>query len=80
MSKKVVASKRPRGSSSSEYDRPRLVSANVEARFHDSVTRRSGIRERGFDIDVENTRLKTFRELFRVGDGNSFANTPKPLQ
>ena len=60
MLKKVVASKRPRGSSSSEFDKTMFVSAEAEARFNDSVTRRSGLKEQGFDIDVENPRVEYF--------------------
>ena len=60
MPKKAIVSKRPKGSSSSEYDRSRFVSADAEVRFHNSVTRRSGIRERGFDIDMENAWVEDF--------------------
>ena len=60
MPKKVVVSKRPRGSSSYEYNRSQFVSADAEAWFHDSVTQRSWIRDRGFDIDIENTQVEEF--------------------
>ena len=60
MPKKVVASKKPKGSSSSEYDRIWFVTADVEARFHGSVTRHSRLKERGFDIDMENPRIEDF--------------------
>ena len=63
MPKKVVASKRPRGSSSSEIDAKRFVSVGAEARFHYSATRRSGLKERGFDLDVENPRVESFQRV-----------------
>ena len=53
MPKKAIAHKQPRGSSSSDFDQKRFVSVDVEARFNDSVTCRSGLREHGFDIDIE---------------------------
>ena len=78
MPKKAVASMQPRGSSFSEYDRTQFVSADDEVRFHDSVTQHFGIKDRGFDIE-RTLGKRTFRELFRVGGGNCFANTLKPL-
>ena len=63
MPKKVVASKRPRGSSSSEFDAKRFVLAGAEARFHDSVTHQSGLKEMGFDLDVENYRVEYFHRV-----------------
>ena len=60
MPKKVVTIKRPRGSSSSEFDKTRFVSGEVEARFNDSVTRRPRLKEWDFDIKVENPRVKYF--------------------
>ena len=51
--KKIVAHKRPRGSSYSNFDSKRFMSTDAEARFHDLVTHRSGLKERGFDIDIE---------------------------
>ena len=65
MSKKALTSKRPRGSSSSEHDRTRYVSVDAEARFHDSVSRRSGLKDRGFDIDVENPRIEDFQRIIQ---------------
>ena len=60
MPKKAIASKRPRESSSSEYDWSQFVSADAEARFHNSVTCHYGIKDRGFYINVENTRVEDF--------------------
>ena len=60
MLKKVVASKRPRGSSSFEFDKTMFVSVEAEARFNDSITHWSGLKERGFDIDVEKPRVEYF--------------------
>ena len=51
--KKTVVHKRPRGSSSSNFDPMRFISADADARFHDSVTQRLGLQEQGFDIDIE---------------------------
>ena len=51
MPKEAVANKRPRRSPSSEFNPKRFVS---------SVTRRSGLRERGFDLDVENSKVEYF--------------------
>ena len=53
MPKKEMASKRPRGSSSSEFDTKRFVLDEAKAKFHDSVTHQSGLKEIGFDLDVE---------------------------
>ena len=58
--KKAVVSKRPRGSSSFDYHRTLFVLADAEVRFHDSITRRVRLKERGFDIDVENPRIEDF--------------------
>ena len=63
MPKKVVASKCHRGSSFSEYDQSQFVYADTEAFFHDSITRRFGIREKGFDIDVENAQVEGFQRV-----------------
>ena len=60
MPKKAVAIKRPQGSPSFEYDKTRFVSAKTEAKFNESVTRRSGLKELGFDIDVKNPRIEYF--------------------
>ena len=68
MPKKVVASKRPRGLSSFEYDRTRFVSVDVEMRFHNSVTHHLGLRERGFDIDVENPSVEDFSRIIQSRD------------
>ena len=62
---KEGCSKRPRGSSLSEYDKARFVSIDAKARFHDSVTRRSGLKEMGFDIDVENTKIEDFQRIIQ---------------
>ena len=63
MPKKSVASKRPRGSSSSDYDCTRFISADTEGLFNTSVTRRSRIKERGFDIGVDNARVVDFQRV-----------------
>ena len=63
MPKKAIGSKRPRGSSSLNTTGLGFISADVEARFHDSLTRCSRIKERGFDIDVENARVEDFQRF-----------------
>ena len=63
--KKSVASKRPRGSSSSDYDRTQFVSVDAEGRFIASVTKQSGIKEWGFEIDVENARVEGFQRVIQ---------------
>ena len=65
MHKKAVASKRPQGSSFSEFHSKRFISAGAEARFHDSVTCQSGLKERGFDLDVENPRVQYFQGVIK---------------
>ena len=77
MPKKAVASKRPRGSSSSKFDKTRFVSAEVEARFNDSVTRRSGLKEQGFDLDVENYRVQYYHRMIESWGWQMFCKHPK---
>ena len=78
MTKKTVANKRPRGSSSTEYDKTRFVSAEVEARFNNSVTRWSGLKERGFDINMENSRMEYFQRVIQSrGWQRLFCKHPK---
>ena len=77
MPKKAITSKRPRGSSSSEYDRTRFVSTDADARFHDSVTCRSRLREKGFDIDVENPKVEEFQRIIQSRGWQLFCKHPK---
>ena len=58
--KKAIASKHPRASSSTQYDESRFVSAEAKACFQASVTKRSGIKERGFEFANENSRTEGF--------------------
>ena len=58
--KKSMASKCSHGSSSADYDRFRFVSVDAEGRLYASVIKRSGIKERGFEIDVENAKVEGF--------------------
>ena len=60
MPKKVVASKRSRGSSSSEFDKIRFILAKAKARFNDSANYQSGLKEPDFDVDVENPTVEYF--------------------
>ena len=76
MPKKSVASKQPRGLSS-KYDRSRFVSADSDARFHDFVTWRSRIKDRGFDIDVENARVEDFQIVIQSRGSQLFCKHPK---
>ena len=71
-----MASKRPRGSSSSEYDRTRFVSADAERRFHASVTKRSGIKEWEFEIDGENARVEGFHTVIQNRGWQLFCKHP----
>ena len=77
MPKKVVASKRPRGSSSSEFDKTRFVSVEAETKFNDSITCRSGLKERGFDIDVENPKVEYFYRVIESRGWQFFCTHPK---
>ena len=72
-----MAGKRPRGSSSFEFDPKRFVSADAEARFHDSVTRQLGLREWGFDLDVENPRVEYFQRVIESRGWKIFGKHPK---
>ena len=76
MPKKSVASKHPRGSSSSEYDRSRFISTNADGRFNASMTRYSRIRERWFDIDVENVRVEDFQRVIHNRGWQLFCKHP----
>ena len=79
MPKKAVASKRPWGSSSSEFDKMRFVSVEAEARFNDSVSRRSGLKERVFDIDVENPKVECVQRVIKSKGWQFFCKHPKAL-
>ena len=70
MPKKSVASKFPKGLSASEYDRTQFVSA-------DFVTQRSGIKEWGFDIDVENAQAEDFQRVIHSRVWQLFCKHPK---
>ena len=48
---KKTTAKRARGSSSASFDAKRFVLVEAEARFHDSIKRGVGLKERGFEID-----------------------------
>ena len=71
--KKSTATKCACPSSSIEFDHHRFVSAEVEALFQSSITRRSGIKERGFEIDSENARTEGSTKPSRSTGGNYFA-------
>ena len=58
--KNTTASKCPLASSSTEYNHSRFVSANAKGCFHASVTKRLGIKERGFELDGANVRTEGF--------------------
>ena len=77
MPKKVVAHKQPKGSSSFDFDQKRFVLADVQARFDNSVTGRSGLRERGFDIDIESPRMEHFKRIIESRGWQIFCRHPK---
>ena len=72
-----MASKRLWGPSLSDYDRTRFVSADAEGRFHSLVTKRSGIKERGFEIDSENARVEGFHTVSQNRGWQLFCKHPK---
>ena len=49
----------------------------VEARFNDSVTRRSGLKERGFKLDVENPRVEYFQMVIESRGLADFLQAPE---
>ena len=63
--KKSTATKRARPSSSTDYDHNLFISAEATARFQSSITRRSGIQERGFELDSENSRTANFSQTIQ---------------
>ena len=77
--KKTTISKRPRASSSTEYDHSQSLSADAEARFHASVTKRSGIKERGFELDGENARIEGFYKTIQDCEWQLFCQHPKAI-
>ena len=79
MPKKSVASKCPRGSFSSEYDHFQFFSADVEGRFNASVTRRSRIRERRFDIDIKNAKVEDFQRIIHSRGWQLFCKHPNAI-
>ena len=77
MPKKAIAHKRFRGSSSSNFDPKRFVSVDAEARFHDLVTCRSGLKERSFDIDIESPRVEYYRQIIECRGWQELCKHPK---
>ena len=75
--KKTIAYKRHRGSSSSNFDPKRFVSVDADARFHDSMTRRSGLKEWSFDIDIESPRVEYFRQIIESRGWQELYKDPK---
>ena len=72
-----MASKHPQGSSSSDYDRTRFVSADVERRFIASVTKQSGIKKQKFEMDIENARVEDFKRVIQNRESKLFCKHPK---
>ena len=60
-----------------EFYKTRFVSTEAEARFNDSVTRQSGLKEQGFDIDVENPRIEYFQRVIQSRGWQNFCKHPK---
>ena len=77
--KKTTASKHPRASSLTEYNHSQFVSVDAKARFHVSVTKRSGIKERGFELDGENVRTKGFYKTIQDCRWQLFCQHPKAV-
>ena len=75
--KKSTATKRARPSSSTEFDHNQFVSAKAEARFQSSITRRSGIKERGFELDNENSKIANFSQTIQESGWQIFCRQPK---
>ena len=67
--------KREKGSSSSSFDNKRFVSADAEARFHDSVKGMLGLKERGFGID--SSHLVYFETIITRRGWQEFCKPPK---
>ena len=75
--KKSTATKRSRPSSSTNYDHSRFISAEAAARFQSSITRRSGIAERGFELVADNARTQIFYNTIRERGWQIFCRPPK---
>ena len=75
--KKSIASKCPRASSSTEFDHNRFVSATAEECFQTSITRRSRIKERGFELDSENSKTEGFYKTIQERGWQLFCRHPK---
>ena len=73
--KKSTATKRAKGSSSSSFEAKRFVSAEVEARFHDLVKRRPGLKEQGFEID--SPHLEYIETIITRRGWQEFCRPPK---
>lgn len=72
---KKTTAKRARGSSSSLFDAKRFVYAEAEARFHDSVKRREGLKERGFELDSPHFHI--FGAVIKKQCWQEFCKPPK---
>ena len=77
--KKAVASKHPSGLSSSKYDRSWFISADAEARFLVSITWHSGIKKKGFDLDIENAQVEDFQGVIQTQGWQMFCKHPKVI-
>ena len=73
--KKSVAHKRSRESSSSSFEMKRFVSADAEARFHDSIKRRTGLKDREFELD--SPHLAYFETIIAQRGWQQFCKPPK---
>ena len=63
--KKTTMTKRPRASSSTQFDHTRFVSAEAEAHFQASITKRSGIKKQSFELNSENSRTGEFSQTIQ---------------
>ena len=76
MPKKSIVRKCPQGSSFSDYDRTQFVSIDAEGPFNALVTKQSRIKERRFNINVENARMEDFKRVIHSRKWQLFCNHP----
>ena len=69
--------KKPKRSSSFNFDQKRFVLADAEARFNDSMTCRSGFGEQDFDIDIESPQVEYFKRIIESQGWKIFCKHPK---
>ena len=70
-----MATKHPRASSSTQFDHTRFISAEAEARFQASITKRLGIKEQGIELDVKIQEPGSSLRQSKSTGGSCFADT-----